>query len=174
MLCRDAAPFIVRRAEDAESFAEGLPELMPELIDAQTRAELDAHLEGCASCRAALDTQRAVSAWLRMRPADRLSPHFASRLAARLDDASGWFGIADWRRWTLRLAPVAAALALATYLGLGATAQAPTTIEEWTLGTSESSSESMLWDAGVSAESVMETMLTGELPTGGGGTGDVR
>ena len=32
MLCRDAAPFIVRRAEDAESFAEGLPALMPELI----------------------------------------------------------------------------------------------------------------------------------------------
>jgi anti-sigma factor RsiW len=170
MLCRDAAPLILRHAEDAESFAEGLPEL----IDAQTRAELDAHLEGCASCRAALETQRAVSTWLRMRPADRLSPHFASRLAARLDDASGWFGIADWRRWTLRLTPVAAALALATYLGLGATPQAPTTIEEWTLGTSESSSESMLWDAGVSAESVMETMLTGELPTGGGGTGDVR
>ena len=170
MLCRDAAPFIVRRAENAESSTEG----RPELIDAQARAEFDAHLEDCASCRAALDTQRAVSAWLRMRPADRLSPHFASRLAARLDDASGWFGVADWRRWTLRLAPVAAALALATYLGLGATAQAPTTIEEWTLGTSESSSESMPWDAGVSAESVMETMLTGELPTGGGGTGNVR
>jgi hypothetical protein len=174
MLCSDAAPFIVRRAEDAESFPEGLPEMIPELIDAQTREELDAHLEVCASCRAALDTQRAVSAWLRTRPADRVSPHFASRLAARLDEASGWFGIADWRRWTLRLAPVAAALALATYLGLGATAQTPTTIEEWTLATSESSTESMLWDAGVSAESVMETMLTGELPTTGGGTGNVR
>jgi len=170
MLCSDAAPFIVRHAEDAESF----PDALPELIDAQTRAELDAHLEGCASCRAALDTQRAVSAWLRMRPADRLSPHFASRLAARLDDASGWFGIADWRRWTLRLAPVAAALALATYLGLGATASTPATIEEWTLGTSEASAESMLWDSGVTAESVMDTMLTGELPAGGGGTANVR
>ena len=42
-------------------------------------------------------------------------------------------------------------------------------------GRSESDpSESVLWDAGVSAESVMETMLTGELPTGGGGTGNVR
>ena len=170
MLCSDAVPLIVRRAEDAESFPEGLPEL----IDAQTRAELDAHLEGCASCRAELDAQRAVSTWLRTRPADRLSPHFASRLAARLDDASGWFGIADWRAWTLRLAPVAAALALATYLGLGASAQTPATIEEWTLGTSESSTEAMLWDSRVSAESIMETMLTGELPAGGGGTADVR
>ena len=169
MLCNDVAPFIVRRADDSESFPEGTGE-----IDAQTRAEVDAHLDGCASCRAALDTQRAVSAWLRMRPADRLSPHFASRLAARLDDASGWFGVADWRAWTLRLAPVAGALALASYLGLGATTQAPATIEEWTLGTSESSAESMLWDLGVSAESVMETMLIGELPAGGGGIGNVR
>lgn len=170
MLCHDVAPFIVRRADESESFPEGLSELM----DAHTRAQVDAHLEGCASCRAALDTQRAVSAWLRMRPAARLSPHFASRLAARLDDASGWFGIADWRVWTLRLAPVAGALALGTYLGLGATTQPPATIDEWTLGTSESSTESMLWDSGVSAESVMETMLTGELPAGGGGTGNVR
>ena len=166
MLCNDVAPFIVRRADESES--------IPDLIDAQTRAQVDAHFESCASCRAALDTQRAVSAWLRTRPADRLSPHFASRLAARLDDASGWFGIADWRVWTLRLAPVAGALALAIYLGLGATTQPPATIEEWTLGTSESSTESMLWDSGVSAESVMETMLTGEVPAGGGGTGNVR
>jgi len=162
MLCHDVAPYIAGRADNHAS------------LDIAIRAQVDAHLEGCASCRAALDTQRAVSAWLRTRPLDRLSPHFASRLAARLDDASGWFGIADWRRWTLRLSPVAAALALATYLGLGVTTQAPTTIEEWTLGTSESSTETMPWDSGVSAESVMETMLTGELPSGGGGTGNVR
>jgi hypothetical protein len=53
-------------------------------------------------------------------------------------------------------------------------ASTPATIEEWTLTTSESSAESLLWDSGVSAESVMETMLTGELPAGVGGTGDVR
>jgi anti-sigma factor RsiW len=162
MLCNDVASFIARRADEHAS------------LDTAIRARVDAHLESCASCRAALDTQRAVSARLRMRPADRLSPHFASRLAARLDDASGWFGIADWRRWTLRLAPVAAALALATYLGLGASTQTPTTIEEWTLGTTDSSTESVLWDSGASAESVMETMLTGELPAGGGETGNVR
>jgi hypothetical protein len=167
MLCNDVAKFIARLADDPESDD-------PESLDAQTRATVDGHLDDCASCRAALETQRAVSAWLRMRPADRLSPHFASRLAARLDDASGWFGIADWQAWTLRLAPVAAALALATYLGLGASTQTPATLEEWTLGTTESFSDSLLWDSGVSAESVMETMLIGELPAGGGGTGDVR
>jgi anti-sigma factor RsiW len=167
MLCNDAAKFIARLADDPESDD-------PESLDAQTRARVDGHLEHCASCRAALETQRAVSAWLRMRPADRLSPQFASRLAARLDDASGWFGIADWQAWTLRLAPVAAALALATYLGIGVSTQAPATLEEWTLGSTDSSSESLLWESGVSPESVMETMLTGEIPASGGETGNVR
>lgn len=170
MLCNDLAQFIARRADDSESDD-------PDSLGAQARAMvplIDAHLDECAACRAALENQRAVSAWLRMRPADRLSPHFASRLAARLDDASGWFGIADWRAWTLRLAPVAAALALATYLGLGASTQTPATLEEWTLGTTESSTESLLWESGVSVESVMETMLTGELPASGGETGNVR
>jgi anti-sigma factor RsiW len=166
MLCHDVRPFIARRADDPASLLD--------LVDARTIAAVDAHLESCASCREALDTQRNVSAWLRTRPADRLSPHFASQLAARLDEASGWFGIADWRAWTLRLAPVAAALALATYLGLGASTQSPATIDEWTLATTDSSAESILWESDMSADSLMETMLTGELPVGSGETGNVR
>jgi anti-sigma factor RsiW len=162
MPCTAVAKHIARLADD------------PDALDAQTRATVEGHLNDCASCRAAVDTQRAISAFLKMRPADSLSPQFASRLAARLDDASGWFGIADWQAWTLRLAPVAAALALATYLGLGASTQTPATIEEWTLEATESSAESLLWDSAITAESVMETMLTGELPAGGGGTNDVR
>lgn len=166
MLCHDVRPFIARRADDPASLLD--------LVDARTIAAVDAHFESCASCREALDTQRSVSAWLRTRPADRLSPHFASQLAARLDEASGWFGIADWRVWTLRLAPVAAALALATYLGLGASTPTPATIEEWTLATTDSSAESILWESDMSADSVMETMLTGEPPVSGGETGNVR
>ena len=162
MLCNDVAPFIVRRADD------------PESLDPQTRAAVDAHVDQCAACRGALETQRVVSGVLRMRPADRLSPQFAARLAARLDEASGWFGIADWRTWTLRLAPVAAALAIATYLGLGVSTHIPTTVEEWTLGATEVSAESLLWASDVSAESLMETMLTGEFPASGGEAGNVR
>jgi len=167
MLCDDAARFIARRAD--------APASLHEVVDARTIADVDAHLESCTSCRAALETQRDVSAWLRVRPADRLSSDFASRLAARLDEASGWFGIADWRAWTLRLAPVAAALALATYLGLGASTQSPATIEEWTLSATGSSDASILWEPDMSAEAVMETMLTGAPPTSGGGDiGNVR
>jgi hypothetical protein len=162
MPCTDVAKHLARLADD------------PASLDAQTRAAVTGHLDGCGSCRAALDAQRTVSAWLKMRPADNLSPQFVSRLAARLNEASGWFGIADWQVWTLRLAPVAAALALATYLGLGVSTETPATIEEWTFGTTDASTESLLWDASISAESVIETMLTGELPAGSGGTGDVR
>jgi anti-sigma factor RsiW len=165
MRCHDVARFIARRADDPASLHE---------LDARTIADVDAHLEGCASCRAALDTQRDVSSWLRTRPVDRLSLHFASRLAARLDEVSGWFGIADWRAWTLRLAPVAAALALATYLGLGASSQTPAMIDEWTLATTDSSAESILWESDMSADSLMETMLTGEPPVSSGETGNVR
>ncbi len=81
---------------------------------------------------------------LRMRPANDVSLRFGAQLSARLDDASGWFGIADWRRWTLRLTPVAAALALATYLGLGTTIRrrrrscdVPQSVNDWALGAAE-------------------------------------
>jgi anti-sigma factor RsiW len=162
LTCADIAQFIARRADDGES------------IDAEVRARVDEHLAVCDSCRAALETQRNVSAVLRMRPADRVSPGFAAQLTARLDDASGWFGIADWRAWTLRLAPVAAALALATYLGLGGSTSSSTTVEEWTLGVNDSTTASLLLQSDVSADSVMESMVTGELPAAREGAGNVR
>jgi hypothetical protein len=160
--CADIVQFIARRADDGES------------IDTAVRADVDAHLSACEACRAALETQRSVSAVLRLRPVDRVSPGFAARLAERLDEASGWFGIADWRAWTLRLAPVAAALALATYLGLGGSTPSATTLEDWTLGVTDTSPASLLLQSDVSADSVMESMLTGELPATREGAGNVR
>jgi anti-sigma factor RsiW len=165
MSCHDLASQLVRFADE------------PESLDRSARTLVEDHLADCAACRAALETQRTVSGLLRSRPADRLSPEFAAQLAQRLDEASGWFGIADWRAWTLRLTPIAAALALAIYLGLGMSAQSGTTssvtVEEW-FGAADASAESMLWESGVSAESVIETMLTGERAAGNGGTVDVR
>ena len=83
---------------------------------AEDQAELDAHLAECAACRSALDEQRLVANVLRSRPALVPSAAFSRRLASRLDEASGWLGILDWRTWTFRLAPVAAALAIAALL----------------------------------------------------------
>jgi putative zinc finger protein len=162
MTCTDAVRFIARFADAADS------------LDAVTRAEIAAHLEQCASCRSALETQRVVAAWLRTRPADHVSPDFAARLAARLDEVSGWFGLADWRVWTLRLAPLAAMLALAIVLGSETATPASVTLEDWTVGDS-SSTASLLWQENVTSESLIETMLTGETPAASdGGAGNVR
>jgi hypothetical protein len=161
MKCADAVTCIARFADAADS------------LDKTTRADLRAHLEQCASCRSALETQRLVAAWLRMRPVDHISPDFAARLAARLDDVSGWFGIADWRVWTLRLAPLAAALALA--IVLSETSSSPSvTLEEWAVGDA-SSTASLVYQGHLTSESLIETMLTGEsLASGDGGVGNVR
>jgi hypothetical protein len=141
-------------------------------LPASREADLDAHLEACGSCREALGTQRAVAAGLRSRPADRVSPMFARRLRERLDRVDrdeGWLGIADWRAWTVRLAPVAIVLALAAVLTTGQTGAAPLSLEEWAVSNTESSSvATLLWDDEVTSAAVVEQMLTGELPPAGG------
>jgi hypothetical protein len=160
MDCLQVASLLARRADDADA------------LDATLRAAVDAHVAGCRACRVELEAQRDVAAWLRARPSDRLSPQFATRLAARLDDASGWFGLADWRAWTLRLAPVAAALALATYLGFGAS-QTAVVSDDWSTATLDDSNVSVLLESDVTADAVVETMLAGE-PPAAGDTGNVR
>ena len=162
MRCHDLTPVLARFA-DAE-----------EAIDPVERTNLEQHLASCVACRAELETQRAAAAWLRGRPVDRVSPQFATRLSARLDQASGWFGIADWRAWTLRLAPLAAALALATYLGLGAASPSSLTLDDWMMPANDATEATVLLEPDVSADSVVETMLTGELPANAGGSGNVR
>jgi hypothetical protein len=103
-----------------------------------------------------------------------VSHRFNTTLAARLDDASGWFGIADWRVWTFRLAPVAGALGLAAFLTAGASAGTSSpTVEEWAFRTPDtSSSASALWQDDVTTDSLLETILGGAGASGG--SGDVR
>ena len=142
----------------------------------EEQAEIDAHLAECAACRRALDEQRLVANVLRSRPALVPTAAFSRRLASRLDEASGWLGILDWRTWTFRLAPVAAALAIAALLaGTSSTSEgSTTTLDAWTRGVGEPSSvASAVWQDGTSSDALIETMLTGA----GGGTretSDVR
>ena len=159
--CTDATRLIARRADG-------------DALEASSAAALDEHLTGCPSCREALGAQRAVSDVLRARPAERMSPQFHARLARRLDDQTGWFGIADWRTWTFRLAPAAIALLLAAVLTSAPAVSAPLSLEEWAVGNAGSSSEAtLLWDEDVTSDSVLQEMLAVETPAAGGGT-DVR
>jgi hypothetical protein len=156
--CDEAVRYLARSAE----------------IDEQAVPELEAHLAVCASCRAALDEQRLVVDVLRARPAELVSPGFAFRLHQRLDETIGWFGLADWRAWTLRLTPVAVALALAALLTSGP-ATASSGLADWTMsGPDASSNASLLWQPDATPDSVLETMLGGPEAASTGEGGDVR
>jgi hypothetical protein len=79
--------------------------------------ELDAlvdHLERCATCHAEAETQMVVKRTLASRPHEPLPYGFTRRIAARLDAECALFvrRATDWRRWTIRVLPAAAALAL--------------------------------------------------------------
>jgi hypothetical protein len=169
MTCDDARRMIARRADESSDIAyEGA---------------LDAHVSACAGCRAALDEQREVVAVLRSRPVTPVSATFSQRLAARLDEASGWFGIADWRIWTIRVAPIAAAIALVALLTSSSTRtqpstplpSSPITIDEWARsGLDASRVSSMLWQNEVTTESLLESMVTGRHPSMSGEPSSVR
>ena len=159
--CSDAAPLIARHAD-------GSP------LDDVAAAALEKHLAACAGCRALAADQRLVLDVLRSRPVERVSPAFATRLARRLDEEAGFLGIADWRAWTFRLAPVAAAAVFAAALFSGADSAAPVDLEAWTVANAETTSRAtLLWDTEITADSVLETMLVGENEATGG-TNDVR
>jgi predicted anti-sigma-YlaC factor YlaD len=155
--CDAAAPLIARHADDA-------------LTD-EDRVLLEKHLDACDGCRGVLRAQREVAALLRTRVPDA-RVDLASRISARLDDEAGVFGLANWRAWTLGLAPVAAALMLAAYLGLGASAstvsQSATAGDEWA-----TAATSVLMQPAASADVLLEEVLTGSAESSGGAR-DVR
>ena len=135
-------------------------------------AEIEAHLETCPACRAALDEQRYVSAVLRDRLAAAPAPGFVARVSARIDrDASdSWLDIANWRAWTVGLAPVAAALLIAAYLGLGAARTSsitePVSFDEVTVA-----ADAAILQPAASGDALIEAVLTGAVPSSGAGDG---
>ena len=87
---------------------------------------LVAHLAACAGCRDMAREQRMVAEVLVSRVDAPVPPGFADRVLTVLDTPAGWLALADWRRWTLRFAPVAAGLTLAALLVPSATIEANT------------------------------------------------
>ena len=128
---------------------------------------LEAHLDGCPACREAAAAQRDVAAVLSARP-DGVPPlAFATRVMAHLDDPPTWLDVIDWRRWTVRLAPVAAALLVVAVVGLGP-AEAVEPIEfsdlvtDW-VGVDDAAGPpafSLLWQEEVTVDTLLEAVLT--------------
>jgi anti-sigma factor RsiW len=105
--CEELIPALVRAADG--SLAE-LPE--------SDRVRLDVHLASCAACRESLAGQVAMREALTSLAATPVTSHVGVRVMAELREQTrstgglAWLDTLDWRRWTWRLVPVVAALAL--------------------------------------------------------------
>ncbi|MSO50562.1 MAG: zf-HC2 domain-containing protein [Acidobacteria bacterium] len=99
------------------AFTASLVRAAEDVLPAEGQARLDAHLLDCPSCREALVDQRAVRSRLVAEPVAGASLGFDRRVMAAIraeteGRARSWLDSLDFRRWTWRLVPVAAALAL--------------------------------------------------------------
>ena len=158
MTCDGAAPLLAAAGDG--------------ILDDERRAALDAHLIGCGACRTALADQIAVREWLSSTQDAAVPAGFAERVRACIDDSQTLLGVADFRLWTLRLAPLAALLALGAWLGLGAAtastpASAPTVATASAVFTPARAAD---WQRSVSGNALLEAALSAS-PSG---DGDVR
>jgi hypothetical protein len=108
------------------------------------------------------DDQTRVTAVLASMPPPDVPADFVSRVNARIDETAGWFGLADFRLWTLRLVPAAAALALIAVLWPASQTIAPapsTAVSETAAGFSPASASD--WQQDVSGETLLAAALHG-------------
>jgi anti-sigma factor RsiW len=148
-------------------------------LSAPERASLDAHTASCAACRAALADQRGVAGVLRARPHVAVPADLTARIAARLDRDRAdtrLLEMANWRAWTVGLVPVAAALMLAAWLGVG-TGAGPSGSQSnaITIESTESPTTpaAMFMQPAANSDSLVEAVLTGAVPPATG-SGNVR
>jgi hypothetical protein len=103
-----------------------------------------------------MDEQELVAALLRSMPPPDVRGDFVARVNQRIDATVGWFGLADFRAWTLGLVPAATALALVAVFWTTPSPAAPDA------GFSPSSSAD--WQSDVSGDALLDAALA---PAGG-------
>ncbi len=155
MHCDEAGPLLLRRLEGRLEADEGQP--------------LERHLEQCERCRETLEVQRRVAAVLASRPVAEAPPGFAGRVMADLEPVPGWLDALNWRVWTFRLAPVAAALLVVAALGFGPTEAAEPLefsdlVAEWVVDEDAEglTAFSLLWQEEVTDDALLEAVLTAD------------
>jgi anti-sigma factor RsiW len=150
--CREAEGLLVRAADGSTlTAAEG--------------ERLERHLESCAACRAELGDQRRVVRTMLARTVTPVPAGFEARLAARLGDASGLLGLANWRAWTVGLLPVAGGLVLMAYFGVGAgAADALAVVSESASGYTATTPAGMFLQPVSNSDVLLEAVLTGTVP----------
>ena len=111
------------------------------------------------------EDQEFVARVLASRPPDAVPADFVARVNARIDATAhggndGWFALADFRTWTLRLAPVAGALVLVGLLW----APASSTLESTATGSQAQPAQAQAftpasesdWQRDVTANALLE------------------
>ena len=103
-----------------------------------------------------------VASVLGSMPPPDVPADFLARVNARIDETAGWFGLADFRLWTLRLAPAVAALALIAVLWSGGSSSSATggsAPASSSPAASFSPASAVDWQQEVSADALLEAAL---------------
>ena len=154
MHCDEVRPLLLRRLEAR--------------LEGDERERVERHLEQCEACRETLEAQRRVATVLSTRPVAEVPLGFTGRVMASLEPVPGWLDVLNWRVWTFRLAPVAAALIVAAMLGFGPTEAAEPLeftdlVAEWVSDDAESlPAFSLLWQDEVTDDTLLEAVLTAD------------
>jgi len=143
--CQRFEPLLARAADEA--------------LEAAERATLETHLATCDACREALVVQRAVRGQLASRPAVHARAGFARSVMAAVEHESSWLDRFDFRQWTWRLTPIAAALLLAVWAGVPSGQSAATAVDTAETVDADAPVSSALWDESISDLSLLSLML---------------
>lgn len=135
---------------------------LDDTLDTEGREHLAAHLAGCPACRRAAAEQRAVAEALGRLTFEPVSDDFAARVRQRIMPPP-WLDVANWRMWTLRLAPVAALLAVLAWLPLErdeSQAQSlSAALESWAKGSARDSNVELLLTPGADANALLAAAI---------------
>jgi hypothetical protein len=107
------------------------------------------------------DDQARVAVLLASTPPPDVPADFVARVNARIDETDGWFGVADFRLWTLRLAPAAAVLALIMILWPGASTETAGTTESTVAAETFRPGAEGDWQQEISSDALLVAALTG-------------
>jgi hypothetical protein len=107
------------------------------------------------------DDQALVASLLASTPPPDVPADFVARVNARIDGTDGWFGVADFRLWTLRLAPAAAVLALITILWPAASTETAGTTESTVAAETFRPGAQGDWQQEISSDALLVAALTG-------------
>lgn len=146
----------------SHGFESQIAQAADNTLDAAARRVLDAHLADCATCQALLSEQRDARAWLMSRPVAPVRD-LSAAIRRTLENERPWIDRLNinWRVWSLRVTPVAAALALAAILivrSVDSQNAADTTAASATASDATASVASALW-TDVSEDTLVNLML---------------